>query len=79
MTSALITVALLFRLGAITVDNIPHGTRTQVSLFVTLCNYCNPAVFTTATLLVKVAVLRNLPLQPRLLINSRSVINIKVI
>jgi len=78
MTLALITFALLFPLGAIIVDNIPHGTRTQIPLFVTSCNYWNPTVFTTTTLLVKVAVLKTLTLQPRILINSRYVINIKV-
>lgn len=79
MTLALIAVALLFPFDAITVDNIPHGTRTQIPLFVTLCNYWNPTVFTTATLLVKVTVLKTLTLQPRILINSRSVINITVL
>jgi len=75
---SVITVALLFPLDAIIVDNIPNGTRTQIPLFVTLCNYWNPTVFTTATLLVKVAVLKTLTLQPRMLINSRSLININV-
>lgn len=75
---SIITVAFLFPLDAITVDNIPNGTRTRIPMFFTLCNYWNPTVFTTTTLLVKVAVLKALTLQPRILINSRSVINIKV-
>jgi hypothetical protein len=73
-----ITVALLFPLVGIAVDDIPKGTRTQIPLFVTLCNYWNPTVFTTATLLVQAAVLKTRALQPRLLINSRSLININV-
>jgi hypothetical protein len=39
------TVALLFPLDAITVDNIPKGTRTHIHLFDTLCNYWNPTIF----------------------------------